>query len=151
MKQSLILIVLLSIAGPVFAGQSDDIPASNAPLAQLFSSALRRLSIDPTSVHRNKDGSFTVIIVNRYTRRAREMGLVPANVDRSSGRALIDCSKGTYRVLTDWNLSSKGIVLGPTGDAGANGPIGANEVVAEIASLMCKEKPSKGARGAQTI
>lgn len=126
-----------------------DIPAKGAHLAQLFESDFRKLSVDPASIKRGPEDTFTIIVFNAYTDKARAAGLVPDHVVASSGRVRIDCDNGTYRVVSDHNLNAADKVIGETGDAGATGVIKGNEVVAEIAAYTCRPGTA-AARGTGT-
>lgn len=125
-------VLLLSPLMAVSANQ----PTSS--FLQLYASELRVLYIDTSSINRYKDGTFTVTVVNVYTDRARELGLVASNVAKSSGVAKVDCIDRTFEVLTDTNEDGRGKAVGPTGDAGTGGRIRENYVVGLLASLICK-------------
>lgn len=122
-----------------------DVPPASAELATLYTSPFRQLEIDPDSVVRGSDGSFTLIVYSVFSHRAHEMGLIPQNVVATSGRARIDCAEGTYRILTNHEVDVHRKIVGEVGDAGAGGLIPSNTVVAEIARYMCKVHP--GVRG----
>ena len=117
--------------------RSADIPSAHTTLAQLFTSDFRKLSIDPTSIKRGAHDTFTIIVYNTYSKKARAAGLVPDHVAASSGRVEIDCDAGTFRVVSDYNLDGANKIIGSTGDAGAGGVIRGNQVVAEIAAYTC--------------
>ena len=141
MRKIALFVIGIALTAVTIGARADrkpaDIPVKGAPLAQLFASDFRKLSIDPTSIKRGLADTFTIIVYNSYTAKAREAGLVPDNVAASSGRVEIDCNRGTYRVVSDLNLDASGKVIGVTGDAGASGAIKGNEVVAEIAGFTC--------------
>jgi hypothetical protein len=137
MKRAIAFVLIFGLLTCHAHADQKDVPVKGSPLAPMFTSGFRHLLVDPSSVKRDADG-FTIIVLDEYTKRAHEMGLVPNEEAASSGRLHVNCSSGTYEILTDFKLDASHRIIGEVGDAGESGTVSANRVIGEIAGLMCK-------------